>query len=124
VWGRSGTRETDRREGNEIRVLAGSRATDRGGGERVVIFWCFIRARLPWSRRKEENEIKVIGGISGEPDGVRAGEALRLQSMEEGAEMDPVECSKPNIRYYARVDAMVSSSAQFYSFFYYFYPPI
>jgi hypothetical protein len=44
--------------------------------------------------------------------------------MEEGAEMDPVECSKPNIRYYARVDAMVSSSAQFYSLFYYFYPPI
>lgn len=44
---------------------------------------------------KERGRIEVAGALPGEPDGVRAGEALLVQAASEGAEMDLVEPSEP-----------------------------
>ena len=51
---------------------------------------------LPRSRRSTERfRSEVAGALSRESDGIRADEALPLQSEEEGAKVDLVECSEP-----------------------------
>jgi hypothetical protein len=66
----------------------------RGGGRRdELVFWIF-RAWLPGSGWTTEWGSKVASAVSGEPDGVRAGEAVRVQSAEEGASVDLLECSE------------------------------
>jgi hypothetical protein len=45
----------DRREGNNIRVLAGQRVADSSNSieENDMFFRCFVNVRLPWSCRKK-----------------------------------------------------------------------
>jgi hypothetical protein len=81
--------------GNKIRVrLAGGLAARRS--HELVLQW-FVCSRLPLGRGKKESggRTEVAGRVSGEPDGVRAGEAMLLQSAEEGAQVDILEWVEP-----------------------------
>jgi hypothetical protein len=62
------------------------------GSHEVVVFW-FVRSGLPRSRGKNGSggRAEVAGRGSGQPDGVRACEAVQLQSAEVGAQVDLLE---------------------------------
>jgi hypothetical protein len=62
----------------------------------VVVFWRFVCSRLPRSIRKTEGGgSEGAVALSTECNGVRADSVVLLQSMEEGAKVDFMECSEP-----------------------------
>jgi hypothetical protein len=64
-----------------------------GGRRDELVFWIFC-VWLPGSGWKTEWGSKVASAVSGEPDGVRVGDAVQVQSAAESASVDLLECSE------------------------------